>query len=748
MKQIATLCLVALLAACSAKQPPAVSQQDWGTADGAPVYLYTLTNSNGMVAKITNYGAIVTELYAPDREGRMDNVVLGLDSLASYQKGHPCFGATVGRYINRIGGARFTLDGVEYQLAKNSNGRHNIHGGRRNFYTQVWEGTTSTTRDAASVSLSYLSKDMEEGFPGNLQVTADYALTNDNELRITYTATTDKPTVVNLSNHSYFNLSGAQESVLDHEVRIFADEYIPTDRDQIPTGDILGVEGTPLDLRQWTRIGDRMDSLPGGFDHSFCVKGKRNAAPVLVAELRHAKSGRLLQTYTTQPGLCFFTARGLSTRNHTAHGTPYGKSWGACLETQHHPDSPNHSNFPTTVLRPGDTYREVTVYKFGVIDPMPVQEPIDMVIEHGLRVAGEHALQMAEALKEQEGRLPKTITRGRLETCSPDWWTSGFFPGELWYLYEHSGNEAFREYAELFTERLEEVQHLTNHHDVGFMLYCSYGNGYRLTRNPAYSAVLTTGARSLSTRYRDRVGLIRSWDFNTDIWQYPVIIDNMMNLELMMWAYRTTGEERFKDIAMSHADNTLQHHFRADNSCYHVVSYDTISGVPHRKQTFQGLSDESSWSRGQAWALYGFTMMYRETHKSEYLDQARRVAQFLIHHPNMPADKVPYWDYDVEVTPQTPRDASAAAVMASALVELGALCGNEEGKSYIAFAEQQLRSLTSYAYLALPGDNCHFALMHSTGSFPARSEVDVPLSYADYYYVEALLRLKNYLYLK
>lgn len=360
-----SLCLTMVMSACSEKVSPTVSQENWGTVDEKPVYLYTLTNSNGVMAKITNYGGIITEFHAPDREGNMENIVLGLNSLDAYLKGHPAFGCIVGRYINRIGGAKFTLDGVEYRLAKNSNGRHNIHGGRKNFYNQVWEGATSVDSESATLSLTYLSADMEEGFPGNLQVKVDYILTNDNELRIEYTATTDKPTVVNLSNHSYFNLSGAKESVLDHEVRIYADEYIPTDGDLIPTGEILSVEGTPLDVRQWTRIGARMEQLPGGFDNSFCVKGKSGEKPVLIAELRDSKSGRMLKTYTTQPGVCFYTARGLNTRRNTVHGTPYGNSWGACLETQHHPDSPNHDNFPSTVLRPGETYHEVTVYKLG-----------------------------------------------------------------------------------------------------------------------------------------------------------------------------------------------------------------------------------------------------------------------------------------------------------------------------------------------------------------------------------------------
>lgn len=358
------LCTILSLAACTDATFPSADREDWGSVEGVPVYLYTLTNANGLTVKITNYGGIITELYTPDREGRMENIVLGLDSLSAYVQGHPAFGSLVGRYINRIGDAKFTIDGVEYRLAKNSNGRHNIHGGPKNFYVKVWEGTTSVTEESAILSLTYLSEDMEEGFPGNLQVKVNYILTNNDELRMEYTATTDKPTVVNLSNHSYFNLTGAKENVLNHEVRIYADEYISTDRDQIPTGEILPVDGTLLDLRQWTRIGERMDSLPGGFDHSLCVKGKNGEEPVLVAEVREPKSGRMLKTYTTQPGLCFYTGRWLGTKRNTTHGLTYEPFWGLCLETQHHPDSPNHPNFPSTVLRPGETYREVTVYQF------------------------------------------------------------------------------------------------------------------------------------------------------------------------------------------------------------------------------------------------------------------------------------------------------------------------------------------------------------------------------------------------
>lgn len=356
------LCL-ALASAVSARHAePAVTCAPWGMADGKAVYLYTLTNGNGVTLKVTNYGAIITELHAPDRQGRTENIVLGLNSLEAYLKGHPCFGSTVGRYIDRIADAEMTIDGVQHRLTRNF-GKHCIHGGRKNFYCQVWDGETTTSRNAATLSLSYLSADGEEGFPGNLRVRVDFTLTTRGEVRIAYTATTDKPTVVNLSNHSYFNLTGGRRDVLDHEVRVLADTYLATDKDRIPTGEMLAVQGTPLDLRQWTRIGESAGQLPGGFDHAYCVKGRSGRKPRLVAELRDWESGRLLQTYTTQPGLCLYTARQLNTRENTTHGTPYGASWGACLETEHFPDSPHHDNFPTTILRPGETYHEVTIYK-------------------------------------------------------------------------------------------------------------------------------------------------------------------------------------------------------------------------------------------------------------------------------------------------------------------------------------------------------------------------------------------------
>lgn len=371
------------------------------------------------------------------------------------------------------------------------------------------------------------------------------------------------------------------------------------------------------------------------------------------------------------------------------------------------------------------------------------KEPIQSVVERGLETATAQALNMAGTLENQPGRFPKSIKEGKLETSDYSWWCCGFFPGELWYLYENTPTDELKHYAELFTGQVEKAKDIRYSHDLGFMLYCSFGNGYRLTSNPAYRDILLAGAESLYSRYNPHIGLIRSWDFNKKQWQYPVIIDNMMNLEFMMWAGKASGKKEYCDAAISHAEKTMKYHFRKDYSTYHVVSYDTITGLPHKKQTHQGYSDESSWSRGQGWALYGYTMMYRESGREKFLTRARDVAHYLMNHPRMPEDKVPYWDFDAPDIPDAPRDASAAALMASALIELGEIVGGEEGGQYIAYAEDQVRSLTSDKYLSKVGENCNFSILHCTGSFPAKSEVDVPLSYGDYYYVEALIRLKH-----
>lgn len=365
------------------------------------------------------------------------------------------------------------------------------------------------------------------------------------------------------------------------------------------------------------------------------------------------------------------------------------------------------------------------------------------VINTGLERSKQQAVLMAESLKDKDGRLPRTIDKkGNLLTSDSRWWCSGFFPGVLWYLYEDSKDPQLKSYAEQYTSRVEREKYTTNNHDVGFMVYCSFGNGLRILGTDSYNEVLLTGAKSLSTRFNPTVGVIQSWG-KSKKWQYPVIIDNMMNLELLMWASKKSGDPRFADIANAHADKTIKEHFRPDYSSFHVVSYDPATGMPEKKQTAQGYSDESAWARGQAWGLYGYTMMYRETGKPHYLEQAKQIAAFLMDHPNMPADKVPYWDFNAPGIPNVPRDASTAAVMASALIELSQLDKSKMAKKYLRYAEDQLRSLTSPEYLAEVGTNGNFVLKHSTGSLPGNSEVDVPLTYADYYYIEALLRLKK-----
>ena len=364
MKNILIISLsIVVMTSCTSNKPT-ITGENWGNIDSIPVYLYTLTNSNGVMAKITNYGGILVEYNAPDRDGKMENIVLGLGSLDDYLAGHPSLGCIIGRYANRIGEAKFTLDSTEYILAVNS-GKNHIHGGIKRFSHKVWDAATSGDEQSVTLSLKCTATDMEEGYPGNMIVTADYVLNNDNELKISYTAITDKPTVINLTNHSYFNLTGCKEDVLNHQVVIYADTYTPFDNVNIPTGEIAPVEGTPFDLRQWTVIADRLSDLPKGYDNNYCLKGTPDNL-VLAAELYEPKSGRLLQTYTTEPGVQFYTACNLDGKKKSPQGVAYSPFMGACFEAQHYPDSPNKPNFPTTTLRPGETYTQVTIYKVGV----------------------------------------------------------------------------------------------------------------------------------------------------------------------------------------------------------------------------------------------------------------------------------------------------------------------------------------------------------------------------------------------
>ena len=352
------------------------------------------------------------------------------------------------------------------------------------------------------------------------------------------------------------------------------------------------------------------------------------------------------------------------------------------------------------------------------------------------------AEQTAGMLTQLQGRtgLPRTFEREQLRLVTATDWTSGFFTGELWMMYEATGETRWREAAVRYTAMVEPAKTLRTTHDLGFILGGSFGQGLRLTGSMAYRDVLLTAAASLATRFNSAVGCTRSWDFGT--WKFPVIIDNMMNLELLTWAARAGGGARLAEMAASHAERTRLNHFRADASSWHVVDYDPATGAVLGKQTYQGAADGSAWARGQAWGLYGYTMMYRETRRPELLDQAGRIARFLAQHPRLPADKVPYWDFDAPGIPNTPRDSSAAAIMASALMELAGFTGGEVGRGHLTLAEGILRSLMSPAYRAARGQNGGFLLMHATGSFPGSSEIDVPLVYGDYYYLEALLRYR------
>lgn len=339
-------------------------------------------------------------------------------------------------------------------------------------------------------------------------------------------------------------------------------------------------------------------------------------------------------------------------------------------------------------------------------------------------------------------RLPKTFQNGKLVTSDSEWWCSGFYPGTLLYLYEATKDETLYEEAKTRLKLLEKEQNNTTTHDLGFMMFCSFGNANRIKPNPAYKAILMQSAKSLSTRFNQKVGCIRSWDKKAP--EFWVIIDNMMNLELLTWATRNSANDpTFRNIALTHANTTMKNHFRKDYSSYHVVVYNEDDGSIIRKQTAQGAADSSAWSRGQAWGLYGYSMMYRETKAPKYLNQARHIADYLLNNKNLRADNIPFWDYNAPGIPNALRDASAAAIMASAFIELSGVVDADSGRKYLDAAETILRNLSKPLYKAKTGENGGFLLKHSVGSLPAKSEVDVPLTYADYYFVEAMLRYQK-----
>lgn len=318
-------------------------------------------------------------------------------------------------------------------------------------------------------------------------------------------------------------------------------------------------------------------------------------------------------------------------------------------------------------------------------------------------------------------------------------WTSGFFPGSLWQLYQYTGKEKWRKAADELTWRIEPMKDCRETHDLGFVVYNSFGRAYRATGDTRYRDVVVQAARSLASRYSSKVRAIRSWDHHREQWKFPVIIDNMMNLELLFEATELTGDYSFRNIAINHANTTLENHFREDGSSYHVVSYNPKNGKVEKKNTHQGAADESVWSRGQAWGLYGFTMCYRYTHDSAYLDQARKIAAFFFSQENLPEDLIPYWDMKAPDLTTAPRDASAAAVFASGLYELATYVDKKEAKEYRKIAERIMKSLY-HGYRSKTKENCGFLLLHSTGNYPAGDEIDKPISYADYYYLEAMGR--------
>ncbi|SHE91242.1 glycoside hydrolase family 88 protein [Dysgonomonas macrotermitis] len=337
---------------------------------------------------------------------------------------------------------------------------------------------------------------------------------------------------------------------------------------------------------------------------------------------------------------------------------------------------------------------------------------------------------------------PRTINRdGTLKLVGPRDWCSGFFPGSLWLMYQYTKDSKWAKQAEKFSELIEIEQFDETSHDLGFKMYNSFGNGLKLTNNPHYRNVVIQSAKTLAKRFNAKIGSIRSWDWNRQVWEYPVIIDNMMNLELLFEATRLTGDSAFYNIAVTHADTTLKNHFRDDYSSFHVVDYDTITGKVRLKQTFQGYSDPSAWARGQAWALYSFIMSYRYTLTPQYLKQSEGIAHFIFSHPNLPSDLIPYWDFDDPRIPNVPRDVSSASIIASALYELSEYSDKNKNQ-YIAWADQILMNLIEH-YRAEPGTTQGFLLLHSTGHLPGNSEIDVPINYADYYFLEALLRKQN-----
>ena len=380
------------------------------------------------------------------------------------------------------------------------------------------------------------------------------------------------------------------------------------------------------------------------------------------------------------------------------------------------------------------------------------------IITHSFDRAEQQYTAMLKALPEPTAYPRTTDNNGKLRTTPLNDWTEGFYPGSLWYIYENNKQNTWKQEAIRWTEALEPLKKQKGHHDIGFLIYCSFGNAYRLTKKEEYKQIIIEAANSLCTRFSPKTGCIKSWNYRKswngkDEWFYPVIIDNMMNLELLFHASKVTGDESFRKVAISHAEQVMHHQVRKDYSCFHIIYYDKKTGKPIKGETSQGYSDNSAWSRGQAWGIYGFTMCYRETKDKRFLKTAEKMADFYLDHPNLPSDKVAWWDFNAFQEGYTPgirsnarkmvnnyRDASAAACVASALLELSTYSKGSKSKKYLESAKQILHVLGSTNYRAELGKNANFILMHSVGTVPHNAEIDVPLVYADYYFIEALFR--------
>ncbi|RYU86592.1 glucuronyl hydrolase [Mucilaginibacter terrigena] len=348
------------------------------------------------------------------------------------------------------------------------------------------------------------------------------------------------------------------------------------------------------------------------------------------------------------------------------------------------------------------------------------------------------------ATKLKPGEFPKTYhpETDKQENSNSGWWCSGFYPGTLLDLYQETHDKALLTEADRILAVLAKEQYNTHTHDLGFMMYCSFGTANRLNPSAEYKQILLNSAKSLSTRFNPKIGAIKSWDAKPS--DFVVIIDNMMNLELLFWATKVSGDSSYYKIAVTHANTTIKNHYRADHSSYHVINYNPETGAVQEKKTAQGFANESAWARGQVWGLYGFTVMYRETKDKKYLDQANNIAEFVLNNPNLPADKIPYWDFNAANIPNALRDASAASIMASALLELCKYTNKADGARYFNTAQSIIKTLSSPQYKAEAGTNGGFILKHSVGHFPAGTEIDVPLTYADYYFVEAMKRYKAF----